>query len=411
MSRSEGIKHQAIKKYEKGIDLSCQSGKKTSLSSEVEKTANVIGVLRKIGFSPLKDEVLDLVSKCLKENNIKAAKFEDGRPGPDWLKLFMKCNKLSFKKANMISAARKLATSNPFIIYDFYDQLEEIATQNNLMLKQIWNCNKSGFPADLQKCKVVSVKGEVAYKVTPGAHQENIATLAVCNAAGRVMDPLIIFKGNNYESSWAGDKGLPNIFYLLSESGRMTSDIFVVWFEIFCDEVKKRPLLLLLDGHLTHRYVPVTERAMEEKIFILKFPPHVTDVLQPLDVTCFGELKREWERVLNLWVNKFGVKQSMRKGIFVNKILEIWYNGLKESNIKNGFEATGIFPVNSAKYPKKIFDQCLITCFNLWVANRKLESDMIALATSVETPRKEPQTETQKSHNLPPKQITFNANQ
>ena len=34
---SEGKLRQAIKKYEKGIDLSCQSNKKTSLSSEVEK--------------------------------------------------------------------------------------------------------------------------------------------------------------------------------------------------------------------------------------------------------------------------------------------------------------------------------------------------------------------------------------
>ena len=73
----------------------------------MEKTfANVVSVLYKIGFSPSTDEVLDLVSKYLKENNIKAAK----------LKLFMKRNKLSFKKANMISAARKSATSNPFII-------------------------------------------------------------------------------------------------------------------------------------------------------------------------------------------------------------------------------------------------------------------------------------------------------
>ena len=65
----------------------------------MEKTVgNIIGVLCKIGFSPSKDEVL--VSKYLKENNIKAAKFKDGHSGPDWLKLFMKRNKLSFKKAN-----------------------------------------------------------------------------------------------------------------------------------------------------------------------------------------------------------------------------------------------------------------------------------------------------------------------
>ena len=83
----------------------------------MEKTfANVVSVLYKIGFSPSTDEVLDLVSKYLKENNIKAAKFKDGRPGPDCLKLFMKRNKLSFKKANMISAARKSATLNPFIV-------------------------------------------------------------------------------------------------------------------------------------------------------------------------------------------------------------------------------------------------------------------------------------------------------
>ena len=101
----------------------------------------------------------------------------------------------------------------------------------------------------------------------------------------------------------------------------------------------------------------------------------------------------------------------MRKDIFVNKIPEIWYNGLKESNIKSRFETTGIFPVNSAKYPEKRFDQRLITHFNSLVANGKPESDMIALATSVETPRKEPQTETPKLHNLLQKQIIFNANQ
>ena len=118
----------------------------------------------------------------------------------------------------MINAARKSATSNPFIIYNFYNQLDKIVTENNLTPKQIWNCDESKFPTDPQKCKVVSIKGEVAYKVKPGASRENITTLPVCNAVGRA---------------------------------------------------------------------------------------------------------NELERILNLWVNEFGAKQSMRKDIFVNKILEI----------------------------------------------------------------------------------------
>ena len=55
------------------------------------------------------------------ENQVK-----DGRPGRTWLKSFMKRNKLSLKKASMIYVARKSNTSNPFIIYDFFDKLEEI---------------------------------------------------------------------------------------------------------------------------------------------------------------------------------------------------------------------------------------------------------------------------------------------
>lgn len=43
-----------------------------------------------------------------------------------WIKSFMKRNGLSHKKAEMISTARKANTSNPFIIFDFYDQLEQV---------------------------------------------------------------------------------------------------------------------------------------------------------------------------------------------------------------------------------------------------------------------------------------------
>ena len=58
---------------------------------------------------------------------METVQFKDGRPGLVWMKNFMKRNRLSHnKKAEMISCARKSNTSNPFIIYDFYDLLEKV---------------------------------------------------------------------------------------------------------------------------------------------------------------------------------------------------------------------------------------------------------------------------------------------
>ena len=39
------------------------------------------------------------------------------------------------------------------------------------------------------------------------------------------------------------------------------------------------------DGHMTHVLLPVIERALHNKIIIFKFPPHATNVLQPLDIS------------------------------------------------------------------------------------------------------------------------------
>ena len=119
-----------------------------------------------------------------------------------------------------------------------------------------------------------------------------------------------------------------------------------MWFFKSCEIVTDRPLLLMFDGHLTHISAPVIEKALEQNIIILKSPPpplfpHVTDVLQPLDVACFGSLKREWERRLHKLISEYGIKQPLTKSEFVNELCAIWNTRIKRDNIISGFEATG----------------------------------------------------------------------
>ena len=166
--------------------------------------------------------------------------------------------------------------------------------------------------------------------------------------------------GKNLQTSWRGENPLPKTFYGVSDSGWMTTESFSVWFTKFINEVKDRPLLLLLDGHLTHISTTLIETALDEDVTILKLPPHSTDKLQPLDVTCFGPLKREWEKELNEWIYERGPKQPMKKPMFVDKLSKIWHKYLTEDTIKSGFRSTGVFPPDCSKYPRERLDARLI---------------------------------------------------
>ena len=85
-----------------------------------------------------------------------------GHPGPDWMNSFIKRNNLSLKQAMKLSVPRYNATKNPFIIYHYYDILEETIERLNLRNRPhlIWNCDESGLPHEPKKCKVITGKGQ-----------------------------------------------------------------------------------------------------------------------------------------------------------------------------------------------------------------------------------------------------------
>ena len=316
----------------------------------------------------------------------------------------MSRNNLSTKKANMLSAARKSSTSNPFIVNDFYDVIEKHISDENLKPEQVWNLDESGFPTDPSRSKVISPRGEVGYKITWAAGPENISTLAAVNAAGRVLDPLIIFAGKNFQSTWKGEEALPNTMYGISSNGWMTTGVFFEWFQKFAEQVEERPLVVVYDGHLSHVSVELIELAINEKITLIKLPPHVTDKLQPLDVCCFGPLKREWERLLSTRINVLGPRESITKSKFVDLLCSIWHKGLSPKNAMSGFRATGIYPVDRTKYPTERYDPRLVKRYEKWAKLGKPEDIMEDLATSIQTPKK--LREAEEETTLPEPEIT-----
>ena len=242
---------------------------------------------------------------------------------------------------------------------------------------------------DPKKCKSVSPKGVKAFKLTQGAGRENITVLGVANAAGRVLDPLIVNQGQNFQISWRGDRALPNTFYGVSSKGWMTSDVMLGWFDNFIAQEPKRPLLLIFDGHLTHFSVNVIRKAIDNDIILMKLPPHVTDIMQPLDVGMFGPLKRKWEKVLNEHMGLSGPKTNIRPSDFVNMLSDMWHGAMTSSNAIAGFRTTGIYPIDATKYPTDRLDIRIKKTYDDWIMAGRPElsiDEEIVAAPAMEVP-------------------------
>ena len=82
------------------------SGRRPTLNEFEEKElAKCIHVLCNLGFSPSTNEIKDLVRDYVVKTGVENP-FKHDRPGKDWLCSFMERQRLSMKKATMISAAR-----------------------------------------------------------------------------------------------------------------------------------------------------------------------------------------------------------------------------------------------------------------------------------------------------------------
>lgn len=131
----------------------------------------------------------------------------------------------------------------------------------------------------------------------------------------------------------------------------MTAEIFTDYFAKFCQQVKERPLLMILDGHLSHLSYETVKLAMKERVTLLKLPPHTTDLLQPLDKTCFRPFKIEWDKSLVKWQQ--ANQRPMSKADFSDLLCSVWHKGITSETIVSGFLSCGIFPINRNKYPVK----------------------------------------------------------
>ena len=137
-------------------------------------------------------------------------------------------------------------------------------------------------------------------------------------AVGHYFAPFIIFKNapiKNREALevWKDAK------YNYSKSGWMNSFLFLDWLQRVLkpetDAIKARlgfdgPIVLIVDGHGSHKTWQVIEFCKNNKIELICLPPNTTHLLQVLDVKVFGTVKPKWAKLVK---NHYDDKQMCDK--------------------------------------------------------------------------------------------------
>ncbi|XP_030757952.1 uncharacterized protein LOC115883699 [Sitophilus oryzae] len=138
--------------------------------------------------------------------------------------------------------------------------------------------------------------------------------------------------------------------FVAHPSGWITVQGFLKWLNAFVDRVnptEENPILLILDGHSTHKDLQVILYAKEHHVHMLSLPPHTTHKLQPLDRAIMKPFKGAFNAACEVWMSKYGrlgLKITVQEisGLVGSAFSKICRMELAQS----AFQCTGIYPLN-----------------------------------------------------------------
>ncbi|ESN93974.1 hypothetical protein HELRODRAFT_142747, partial [Helobdella robusta] len=215
--------------------------------------------------------------------------------GNKWLLGFIERHpELSVREPEATSMSRAVAFNRPQVS-KFFNILKN-ALEKDLTMdgSRIWNMDESGVTTAHKPGRIIAKKGtKQVGKITSGEKGKNVTVICAVNAHGSYLPPAMIYPRVRMNPQLL--KGAPpGTLGFATKSGWTDCEVFVKWLKHFTDVVKptlERKVILLVDGHASHKSLEAITFARDHGIDLISFPPHFTHRIQPLDLTFFGPLK------------------------------------------------------------------------------------------------------------------------
>ncbi|RYC80880.1 hypothetical protein BFJ63_vAg16228 [Fusarium oxysporum f. sp. narcissi] len=248
---------------------------------------------------------------------------------------------------------------DPTIIRNWFKLVQNTIAKYGIQSEDIWNFDETGFMMGVISSGMVVTGSERLGRpksVQPG-NREWITVIQAINAEGWVIEPFIIGAGQYHLANWHEEPTLPNGWVIAtSQNGWTNNELGLEWLKHFNRCTTDRSVgsyrLLILDGHESHHSVAFEKYCQENNIITLCIPAHASHLLQPLDIGCFGPLKKAYGREIEHLIRCSITYIS--KTEFFPAFHAAFQATITEKNIKGGFRGAGLAPFNPESVISKL---------------------------------------------------------
>lgn len=361
-------------------------GRKAIFSKAIEEEiANHIIDMETRFFGLTSKDLRRMVFEVAEKNQIQHGfNREKKLAGWKWVRGFLKRNpRISMRSPESTSLARAQAFNKPNI-QAYFNALSNTLEQNNFLPENVYNMDESGLTTVQKKCqKIYAAKGRKQVGALSSAERgQHVTVVCAMNAMGTYVPPALIYPRQRMNDELMNGAPVGSISFT-QEKGWMTSEIFCKWLKHFVRYTKasnENKVLLLLDGHSSHKSFESLQFAKENGVIVFCFPAHCSHHVQPLDVGFFRPLHTYFDQEIQLWL-----RQNPGKAVTQFKIAgllnQAYLKSAVPSNAINSFKKTGIHPFNPHVFEDWKFAPALATDKQIPVAQGDIIENQMELDT------------------------------
>jgi hypothetical protein len=284
-------------------------------------------------------------------NSILAERLRDpdARVGTAWTTRFVKrhgYHKVLQKKLN----SNRAASEDVARTEEYFRKLLTVIREYGIVAADIWNMDETGFRIGVGRdTQLIITKRRRAHYFSMTENRESATAVEAVSAGGEVCPAFLILSGERHMARMYQQANQdPRACIAVTKTGYTNDELAMKWIKHFEEHTRDKTIggkrLLIVDGHGSHHTKQFIKFCDDHNIIPFGLPPHMTHLLQPLDVVVFQPLKHYFCKELDILVRD-GLT-SIGKLEFLSMIEGVRAQAFKRSTILSAFKKAGISPFN-----------------------------------------------------------------